>query len=185
MHTRLPRYNTGVMIRHWLHLGLFLLCIGIAPPSVAFSEEELTPEELQALKEEWKPLEVTGEAIPWSQFARTKEVEQCRTDEEGFDYCVIKPDYSPDIKALDGQEVTLMGFMFPLDQTEKQQNFLIGPYPLSCPFHYHVGPSQMVEVLADAPIAFSYDPITIKGTLHVRFNEETEVFFYLENAQQE
>ena len=127
---------------------------------------------------------MTGDAIAWSRFGETKEIETCRKDKEyDFDYCFLKPNYSDDIQTLDGKEVTLMGFMFPLEEAEKQSNFLIGPYPISCPFHYHVGPSQMVEVLADEPAAFSYDPITVRGILRVRFNEETEVFFYLENAK--
>lgn len=75
-----------------------------------------------------------------------------------------------------------MGFMFPLEQSEKQQNFLIGPYPLSCPFHYHIGPSQVVEVIAKKPMKFSYDPVTVTGVLKLRFNEETNMFYYLENA---
>lgn len=164
-------------------LSIFLLMLHSAQPALAFSEQEISPEKLQSLMEEWKPLEVTDGAIAWSRFATTKEIEQCKKLKD-YDYCIVKPEYSEDMKALDGQEVTVMGFMFPLEESDKQKNFLIGPYPASCPFHYHVGPAQVVEVLASQPIAFSYDPITLKGTLRVKFNEETEVFFYLENATQ-
>jgi len=132
-----------------------------------------------------QPLEVTGDAIPWKVFAKTKEKEECRTDKEGYDYCLVKPRYSSELKDLDGKEVTLMGFMFPLEQSDKQKNFLFGPYPLSCPFHYHTRPSQVVEVLAEKPIPFSYDPITLKGRLSLRYNEQTQVFYYLENAKAE
>jgi len=79
--------------------------------------------------------------------------------------------------------VTLMGYMFPLEQSEEHTNFLIGPYPLSCPFHYHVGPTQMVEVFTKEPIALSYEPVTLKGILELRFNEDTGVFYYLNNGQ--
>ena len=72
-----------------------------------------------------------------------------------------------------------MGFMFPLEQSEKQKRFLIGPYPLSCPFHYHVGPSQVIEISSEKAIDFSFDPITIKGKLEVKYNEETGTFYYL------
>ncbi len=171
------------MVRH-----SFFLCLLVSLMTThawAFSEVDISPEELERLMQEWKPLEVSGDAIPWSLFAKTKELEECVKDEEnGWTNCIIKPDYSEEVQALDGQEVTLMGFMFPLDETEKQKNFLIGPYPISCPFHYHVGPSQMVEVLAEESVNFSYDPVTLKGTLRVRFNQETEVFFYLEQAGQ-
>ena len=83
------------------------------------------------------------------------------------------------IKKYNGKTVTVMGFMFPLEQSEKQKKFLIGPYPLSCPFHYHVGPSQVIEISSDKAIDFSFDPITIKGRLEVKYNKETGTFYYL------
>ncbi len=163
----------------WCLILYIFLSVGQAK---AYSEQEMTDEQASALIGEWKPLEVSGDAIPWDVFAKTTETEECTTDKEGFDYCLIKPGYSEEIKKFDGKEVTLMGFMFPLDQSERQKNFLIGPYPLSCPFHYHIGPSQVVEVLAKKPVEFSYDPVTLKGKLSLRFNEETGVFYYLEDA---
>ena len=151
-------------------------------PAWAFFEQEMTSEQTSTLMSDWKPLEVTGDAIPWDIFASTTEKESCNIDKDGFDHCVISPGYSQDLQAYDGKEVTLMGYMFPLEQEEKQAHFLIGPYPLGCPFHYHVGPSQVIEVLAQQPIAFSYEPITVTGMLHLRFNEETNMFYHLENA---
>jgi hypothetical protein len=110
-------------------------------------------------------------------------VEDCTIDKEGFDYCLIKPIYDDKIKKYNGETVTIMGYMFPLEESEKQRNFLIGPYPLSCPFHYHVGPSQVIEIKSNNPINFSFDPITIKGKLKIEFNEETGTFFYLETVK--
>lgn len=146
------------------------------PEALAITEEPI-PQEMQ---DEWQPLQVSGDAVPWDVFATTKEHESCTKDKDGYDLCLISPEYSDAVRRLDGKEVTLMGYMFPLEQSEKQTNFLVGPYPLSCPFHYHVGPSQVVEVLADEAIAFDYEPVTVTGTLKLRFNEETGVFFYLE-----
>jgi hypothetical protein len=127
-----------------------------------------------------KPLEVSGKAIKWQLFATTTEKTICVIDEEGFDDCLITPVYSPEIKELDQKPITLTGFMFPLDPSEQQKNFLLGPYPSSCPFSYHVSPSQIIEVNSQTAIKFSYDPITIKGKLLVKYNEETGVFYYLE-----
>jgi len=166
----------------YIYVLLVVMCLLQPCLTHAFSEQEMTDEQASALMGEWKPLEVSGDAIPWDVFTKTTETEECTKDKEGFDYCIIKPGYSEDIKKYDGKEVTLMGFMFPLEQSEKQQNFLIGPYPLSCPFHYHIGPSQVVEVIAKKPMKFSYDPVTVTGVLKLRFNEETNMFYYLENA---
>ncbi len=125
-------------------------------------------------------MKVTGDALPWQLFSQTKEIEDCTIDKDGFDYCLIKPEYNQKIKQYNGKVVTLMGYMFPLEQSEKQKKFLLGPYPLSCPFHYHVGPSQVIEINSDQAIDFSFDPVTVKGELKVKFNKETGIFYYLE-----
>ncbi len=164
-------------------IGILLMAVVSSGDVQALSEQELTPEEKADFEANWKPLDVTGAAIPWKVFAETGTEEICSKDKDGYDDCLIKPDYSESLKKLDGMTVTLMGFMFPLDQTEEQKNFLIGPYPLSCPYHYHIGPENVIEVLASDGIQFSFEPVTVTGKLSVRFNEETGVFYYLEDAK--
>ena len=144
-----------------------------------FNLNDIDPSENIIVEELYEPLKVTGDAIPWQLFGKTKEIEDCTIDKDGFDYCLIKPDYDNNIKKFNGKTVTIMGFMFPLEQSEKQKKFLIGPYPLSCPFHYHVGPSQVIEISSEKAIDFSFDPITIKGRLEVKYNKETGTFYYL------
>ena len=144
-----------------------------------FNLNDIDPNENIIVEDLYEPLAVTGDALPWQLFGKTKEIEDCTIDKEGFDYCLIKPAYDDKVKKYNGKIVTIMGFMFPLEQSEKQKKFLIGPYPLSCPFHYHVGPSQVIEISSEMAIDFSFDPITIKGKLEVKYNEETGTFYYL------
>ena len=144
-----------------------------------FNLNDIDPSENIIVEDLYEPLEVTDDAIPWQLFKKTKEIEDCTIDKDGFDYCLIKPVYDDNVKKYNGKTVTIMGFMFPLEQSEKQKKFLIGPYPLSCPFHYHVGPSQVIEISSDKAIDFSFDPITIKGRLEVKYNKETGTFYYL------
>lgn len=132
---------------------------------------------------DWKPIEVTGDAIPWELFDKTKENEICTIDQDGYDNCLIKPEYTEDMKRLHNQDVTLMGYMFPLEQADKQSTFLFGPYPLNCPFHYHVSFAQVVEVVAKDPIGFSYEPLTLKGKLSVSLNEDSGLFYVLQDAK--
>lgn len=156
----------------WL-LSLSNICYG-------FSKQKLSPEEKTTLIGDYRELEVSKSAISWRVFAKTKATEIC-TEIDGLDDCITKPTYSNEIKKFDQKEVTLMGYMFPLSQGPKQTNFLLGPYPLSCPFHYHVGPEQIVEVKLKKGIKFSYDPVTIKGKLKLKFNRNTGIFYFLEN----
>lgn len=147
--------------------------------SFAFNIEEAELYLEEDFNQDIKPLQVTGDAIKWQVFAKTEEKSSCIIDAEGFDNCSVKPIYSSEIKKLNNKEVTLTGFMFPLDPSDKQKNFLIGPYPTSCPFHYHARPSEIVEVKLTKAIDFSYDPVTVKGILLLQYNKETGIFYYL------
>lgn len=132
----------------------------------------------------FKPIEVPEGYISWESFATTKEVESCREQEDDniFIDCEIKPEYSDEILALDGKEIKVIGYMFPLTQGDNQTEFLLGPYPQSCPYHYHVGPSEIIEVHSPKGIEFSYEPVKLEGRFSAEFNSEFGVFYYLKDA---
>lgn len=125
-------------------------------------------------------------ATDWKVFGATKEIEAHSKSDQGYDNQYTKPDFQPAIKALNGKEITVKGYMFPLDQTDDQKLFLFGPFPMTCPFQYHVGPALVLEVHADKnPVKFSYEPVTLKGTLElVPDDPEYNVFYKLTNARQ-
>mgnify|MGYP003313553416 CR=1 FL=1 len=56
---------------------------------------------------------------------------------------------------LDKQKILIQGYMFPLEQDEKQKLFLLGPFPISCPYHPHISANLIIEVHAESPIIFS------------------------------
>lgn len=171
------------MLKNFLKLFIILSCFSPLTAQAISKQKATKNFQDEFIAQNPKPLKVKGNAISWEVFAKTKETEKCIIDKAGFDYCLIKPTYDSALKVFDKKEVTLMGFMFPLQQSEKQTNFLLGPYPMSCPFHYHTGPSQIVEVIVKEPVNFSYDPITLKGILTLHYNDDTGVFYYLSNAK--
>ena len=146
-----------------------------------FSIEESNLVEERDLSQYVKEYSAYANSIEWELFAKTQELDECYVDEEGFDNCLVKPIYSDEITKLDNMSVTITGFMFPLEASDKLNNFLIGPFPLDCPFHYHIGPAKVIEVRSKKAISFSYDPITITGILKLDYNIETGVFYYLDS----
>lgn len=151
---------------------LFLL---LAVPAHALSTEEVSPYKQYFPK-------VKGDALPWDLFETTKEQQKKVTHPEGGYSFEVTPIFSEQLMVLDGTEVTLTGFMFPLEQAEKQSSFLLGPFPPSCPFHYHAPPAFIVEVKAAKPLEFSWDTITLKGTLVLAEKDPNGVFYFLKNA---
>ena len=129
------------MIR-FMVIVLLLLC---ATPALAMEEEaadEFT-EPLTAYIDQF--ITLPPGALDWKILGTTEETQQPTRDENGVEYTYTKPVFPPAVKALDGKTVTVKGFMFPLEEDEAQGYFLIGPFPLSCPYHYHVGPALVID----------------------------------------
>jgi hypothetical protein len=124
--------------------------------------------------------------IDWRLLAKTKEIKIGRKTPEGYGIPAYKPEFAPAVQKLDGKEVVVKGFMFPLDASSRQKTFLFGPFPVNCPFHYHVSPDLVIEVHADnAPVEFSYDAITLKGKLQLIVSApENSTFYRLLHARQ-
>ena len=78
----------------------------------------------------------------------------------------------------------MQGYMFPLNAAENQSMFLFGPFPVSCPYHYHVGPALVIEAYGREKTEFGFEPITLKGTLElVPRDDDYNVFYRLREAQ--
>jgi hypothetical protein len=105
--------------------------------------------------------------IPWELLQQAKTVQK---GERKFG-----PEFTREIRQLDKQQVRLYGFMMPLDQSAKQKRFLLASFPPHCAFCLPGGPESMVEVIADKPVEFTYEPIVVAGRLAVL---ENDVVYY-------
>lgn len=121
---------------------------------------------------------------PWEVFGETLMNEYKFVDDKGFDWVGVKPQFSEKIKMLDSQKILVQGYMFPLDQEEKQKTFLLIPFPASCPYYPHVSSNLIIEVHAKLPINYSYDAVDIEGVLELVPNDDLyNIFFRLKDAQ--
>lgn len=120
--------------------------------------------------------------LAWKTIGATKETESIVKTEDLGEIYITSPTFTEAMKALDGKEVTLSGFMFPLEQTEEQANFLFGPFPASCPYHYDLPLSLIVEVKAKSPVGFSWDVVKLTGTLVLAEKDPNGIFYFLKNA---
>ncbi len=122
--------------------------------------------------------------VHWKVFGETIMKEYTFFDKEGNEWIGVRPEFKDQIKKLDKQKILIQGYMFPLEQDEKQKLFLLGPFPVSCPYHPHISANLIIEVHAQSPIVFSYDAVNIKGKLElVPKDDDYNVFFRLRDAQ--
>ena len=111
--------------------------------------------------------------VPWKTL---EEVEEITVGED------TKPRFNAAIKALDGRNVRLQGFMLPLEQTEKQSHFLLSAYPPHCSFCLPGGPNTMVEVKSTKPVSFTFEPITLSGRFALMEGDASGLFYRLDGA---
>ena len=131
-------------------------------------------------------VDVAQGGIDWRILGQTKVIDVHTKDADGFENHYQKPEFSEEVKALDKTKIRIRGYMFPLDSVEEQSQFLFGPFPLNCPFQYHVTPNLVVEAhtAPDFPITFSYDPMTIEGDLElVPEDKDYSTFYRLKNVR--
>ena len=122
--------------------------------------------------------------ISWKVFGETEMNEYTIVDKSGEEWMGVRPKFSETILELDSKEILIQGYMFPLEQSEKQSLFLLGPFPVSCPYHPHTSANLLIEVTSKKPILFTYDAVNIKGDLElVPRDDEYNVFFRLKNAK--
>jgi hypothetical protein len=93
------------------------------------------------------------------------------------------PQFSPEVRKLDNQEVRLQGYMLPITAGEKHTHFLLTMRPPHCPFCLSVGPEYIVEVKSRAAIKHTYDPVVVSGKLAVLADDAFGLVYRLSDAQ--
>ena len=115
--------------------------------------------------------------IPWQLLRQVKLVEEKKAGKT-----TSRPEFSPQIRELDKQDVKVYGFVLPLSTTVKQKHFLLSPLPTHCPFCLSQGPDSMIEVVAKVPVEFSqWEPIVVSGKLELV--NDSSLYYRLTNAE--
>lgn len=110
--------------------------------------------------------------VPWQVLQSTKTVQ--KADKK------FGPSFPKEVKDLDKKQVKLYGFMMPLDQAKKQKRFLLAAFPPHCSFCLPGGAESLVEVIADQPIEFTFEPIVVAGRMAIL--DDDVVYYRLTGA---
>lgn len=99
------------------------------------------------------------------------------------DFIQVIPTFPAHLSKLDKTTVKLNGYMLPLEAGDRQSHFILQAFPHSCPFHLAGGPGGYVEILADIPIEFSYEPVLIEGYFQLLTDFSDGVFYRISAAR--
>lgn len=141
-----------------------------AGPASALSLEE-APEAIRAHLRLGPPA-VDG-TLDWSQLARA--------GESMFRDGRISR-FPADLHALDGQEVTLAGYMMPFRDGERHSEFMLGALQFHCPACMMGDLNRLVAVKAAVPVTYAERPLVIRGRLRLLEDEASPLYYRLDAA---
>lgn len=99
-----------------------------------------------------------------------------------YENMAIVADFPKAITERAGDVVRVSGFMMPLDPSLKQHRFLLTSSPPSCFFHVPGGPSGAIEVLSEAGIEASWDPVVVEGRFEPQSKSKLGVVYRVLDA---
>ncbi len=105
---------------------------------------------------------------------------QTSEDEYGI---LEKPIFSKAVKALEGKEITIPGYIIPFDNGPQANSFMFSSLPLNACFFCGVGgPETVVQIKMNKSIKYNDKPVEIKGKLLLNIDNPDQHFYILDNA---
>lgn len=103
--------------------------------------------------------------------------------DELMGFKVDMPVFSDTIKELEGEEITIKGYIVPTEGYKSHKEFILSAFPYNmCFFCGGAGPETVMEVESLEGVEFSADPITLKGILRLNDNDINRLMYKLEEA---
>lgn len=94
------------------------------------------------------------------------------------------PVFSEATKALEGDVITLPGYMVPFEGSYKGDHFILSSLPLNACFFCGVGgPESVIEVFLKDPIKYTDNPVEIRGKLRLNAEEPDQFMYILQDAE--
>lgn len=103
--------------------------------------------------------------------------------DEMLGFKVDVPVFSETLKELEGKEVTVKGYIIPVEGYKSHTEFVFSAYPYNmCFFCGGAGPETVMEVYAIEAIKYTAEPVTIKGKLELNDSDINRLIYALNDA---
>lgn len=117
----------------------------------------------------------------WQSLARITYTKQY---DELLGFKVDVPVFSEEVKALEGKEVEIKGYVIPVEGYKSHTEFIFSAFPYNmCFFCGGAGPETVMEVYASEPIQYKTESIKIKGILELNDSDVNQLMYVLRNAR--
>lgn len=93
------------------------------------------------------------------------------------------PVFAEEVQNLDGEEITIKGYIIPIEGYRSTKEFVFSAFPYSmCFFCGGAGPETVMEVVASEEIEFTDDPVYLKGKLELNDSDINRLIYSLSEA---
>ncbi|MGH1438203.1 MAG: hypothetical protein ACRBG0_27460 [Lewinella sp.] len=104
--------------------------------------------------------------------------------DELLGFKVDVPVFSEEVKALEGQEIEIKGYVIPVEGYKSHTEFIFSAFPYNmCFFCGGAGPETVMEVYADEAIQYKTEAIRIKGTLELNDSDINQLMYVLRDVR--
>jgi hypothetical protein len=95
-----------------------------------------------------------------------------------------KPQFSSQIKALNGTRITISGYLIPTDLYSSTHSLIISAYPVqNCFFCGGAGLESVIEVYPAKKANYLMKKLTFRGTLVLNETDPQHMIYQLKNAE--
>jgi len=104
--------------------------------------------------------------------------------DEMLGFKVDVPVFSKAVKDLDGKEITIRGYIIPVEGYKSHREFIFSAYPYNmCFFCGGAGPETVMEVESKEPIEYTAEAVTIRGKLKTNEDDINRLLYSLTEVE--
>jgi hypothetical protein len=104
--------------------------------------------------------------------------------DEVMGFKIDKPVFGDAVKALNGKEITIKGYIIPVEGYKSHKEFIFSAFPYSmCFFCGGAGPETVMEVVAVEGVKYTAEPVILKGTLILNDKDINRLMYKITNAR--
>ena len=106
--------------------------------------------------------------------------------DEFLGFKIDKPVFADAIQVLEDKEVTVKGYIIPVEGYKSNTEFIFSAYPYNmCFFCGGAGPETVMEVESLEPIEYTAEQVTLKGRLKLNPDDINRLMYLLVDAKLE
>jgi hypothetical protein len=125
--------------------------------------------------------EAAKEPNIWQSLAKITYTKQY---DELLGFKVDVPVFSEEVKALEGKEIVVKGYVIPVEGYKSHTEFIFSAFPYNmCFFCGGAGPETVMEVYANEAIQYQTESIKIKGRLELNDTDINQLMYVLRDVR--